>query len=917
MENSLSIKNKIKVFISSRCGEGYERYNEVRKELKKLIESSQIADVYLFEEEGSSTLTAQKHYLYAIDESDVCIFLIDNSDGVTPAIVKEINRAKSHPKKSLFLFCNEKEKEPTQIQKELIGANGSKYYVVKNFQDFIKHGYQDLMNDITMVYRYYCRNVLVDKELETDKNNNVKVTSIFSDSITKQNLRGIDKSKSYISNLIYPMNYEIKESTELDDYLEQFLRVLYGEKGIKEFNVGLYMSKLEEDQDKDLNQIVKLRWKAIQSYWLDDLDNVIKYLNDSLNLSKEKSMPDWFIQDILIDLRNAQSKKAELENKIALETQAQKELNSMSQVLFYPVIDRAEKHFYEEINKEYKRYKPRSIYAVNFGNNLSIYAEELVKIYVTACYYGSLTHILLLKNRMRDVAFHLCEEYDNWEFRVLLIKFSIITDNSKKIAEYITYFNNILGKMNSKDAMEIFEFTNVLPIKEERLKSKLEVIKHLGYFFSDTDYKTILDELIKEVYDWIEQEDRVVSLGDLIISTIQQNRFRIDSNTIIKLCLKILNKEMYRFYDNVFGLLETLDLSNVLDENLELLKKAIVKAVLDQEVRNGSRNLINVIINITKQVEKYREEFNQIVEKNLSESYKQLYNLETTNTNNTFFIKKYIQEIKKKINTQGKNGIYSVGAYDYYLIIKNIFDSNPDIIEFNQVNDVIEVCVESLLANNITYSEKVSAIQLIIYIKLKFNNNNISYEDVYKKLVDNIEKLIDVHEDMFQKHSQLTLKFNLLMFQMIIKKMDIVGLIDMLSEINNDEEFEQVQCLKAIINAINNEYFNELDYDVQNVLLQFVLSLKKHSNQDIRYLVIRLLLKMITPKNKKTILTQLSKFMDYDNVYIKNLIINNFDTLGEFDKDITKLMLQKASVDNHFIVRDNSKKYIERNSVQI
>ncbi|MGY0694091.1 hypothetical protein ACW2QC_15135 [Virgibacillus sp. FSP13] len=918
MGDYLSITNKIKVFISSRCGDDFERYNKVRRELKRLIESSQIADVYLFEEEGASTQTAQQDYLYAIDDSDLCLFLIDNYDDVTPAIVKEISRAKSHPKKSIFLFCDENEEKPTQIQNELKGATGSKYYVVNNFQEFIKHGYEDLMNDITKIYRHYCRNRLVDIEFENDKNENVEVaTSVFSDSISKQNFRGIDKSKFYIGNLIYPLNIEIEDSTEIDDYVEQFLRVLWGEKGIKEFNVGLFLEKLGENQDKELNEIVKLRWQAIQSYWLDDLNMVNKYLNDAFRLSNKKSMPDWFIQDILIDLRNVERKRGQLENKIVFETNAQKEINKMSQELFYPVIDRSDKQFYEEINKEYRRYKSTSIYSVRYGNNLTIYTEQLAKIFVTACYYGSLTHILLLRNRIRDVAFHLCEEYDDWEFRVLLIKLSMVTDDSKKIKEYITIYNNILGKMNSKDVMEIYDFTNSLPIKLERLKSKLEVIKHLGYFFSDTDYKLIFDELSKEIVGWIEQENRAVMLGDLIISTIQENRFRIDSNLIVDICIKIIDKKMYRFYDKVFGLLEVLDFSNVIDRNLELLKKSLIESALDQEVRNNSNNLIKAIINLTQQVNEYKREFNPIVKENMTESDNQLYLLETTDTIDTFYVLKYIEEIRNNINTQGKKGIYSFGAYNPYVIIKNIFKLNPDIVEFNQANDVITVCKESILANNISYSEKTSAIQLIIYIKLKFNKININYGDLYNQLVNNEELMFDSTEELFQKHSQLTLKLNFIMFQMVLNKMDIVELIDILAEVNNEEEFELVQCLKAIINAINNEFFIELDNGVQNVLLQFVFSLKNHSNQDIRYLAARLLLNMITLHNKKVILTQLSKSMDYDNVYIKNLIINNFDNLWELDKDITKLMLQKASVDNHFLVKKKAKEFFEKNSVQI
>ncbi len=51
---------KIRVFISSICG--VEKYDEVRIELKNAIEATKLADVYIFEEKGASTLPAGSHY---------------------------------------------------------------------------------------------------------------------------------------------------------------------------------------------------------------------------------------------------------------------------------------------------------------------------------------------------------------------------------------------------------------------------------------------------------------------------------------------------------------------------------------------------------------------------------------------------------------------------------------------------------------------------------------------------------------------------------------------------------------------------------------------------------------------------------------------------------------------------------------
>lgn len=79
---------KIKVFISSKCDVAGvpPKYNPIRAELKRIIEQTGLADVYTFESEGASTLSAGNHYSLALEDSDVCIFLIDNAAGISPGI---------------------------------------------------------------------------------------------------------------------------------------------------------------------------------------------------------------------------------------------------------------------------------------------------------------------------------------------------------------------------------------------------------------------------------------------------------------------------------------------------------------------------------------------------------------------------------------------------------------------------------------------------------------------------------------------------------------------------------------------------------------------------------------------------------------------------------------------------------------
>ena len=98
----VKLSRKIKVFISSICG--VEKYDNVRANLKKAIEDTQIADVYTFESEGASSLPAGSHYRLALEDSDICIFLIDNADGVTPGVQNEIDTVKKNSINSIFVM---------------------------------------------------------------------------------------------------------------------------------------------------------------------------------------------------------------------------------------------------------------------------------------------------------------------------------------------------------------------------------------------------------------------------------------------------------------------------------------------------------------------------------------------------------------------------------------------------------------------------------------------------------------------------------------------------------------------------------------------------------------------------------------------------------------------------------------------
>lgn len=277
----ISPGQKIKVFISSICG--VEKYDKVRAELKSAIEATQLADAYTFESKGASTLTAGDHYTFALEESDICIFLIDNADGIRPRVQGEIDTVKKYNIKALYYFCDENQKEKTALEQSLMGAHLAKSKTVHSFSELSKDGAQALIEDIIAIYHYYCKGRIIVRPDERDEVQEVEIAGAEKyqlPTIPKATLKNVDKCRDYILKFVLgysrsKFSGEKEKSSEIDEWGLEFLQVLLEGKSIKRFNTAMYMETLKGRQEKEHYQIVCIRWQAIQAYFSGDIEKCV------------------------------------------------------------------------------------------------------------------------------------------------------------------------------------------------------------------------------------------------------------------------------------------------------------------------------------------------------------------------------------------------------------------------------------------------------------------------------------------------------------------------------------------------------------------------------------------------------------------------------------------------------------------
>lgn len=912
MEEKIEFDEKIRVFISSRCGE--EKYDNVRMQLKSLIENTGFAKVYLFESRRASTLSAQQDYLYGLDDSDVCLFLIDNADGVPEGVLKEYQRAKAHPKKSLFIFCNENKEESTHIQKEITGAGGAKYYITESFDEFVDIGYQSLINDIGEIYISYCKGRLIDPEFIAATGSIEEIDTVASESLDKQIFKNIDNTKKLISNEIFTRpDSKVEKTCNLDVYSSEFLKVLFNKKNIKEYNTNLLLSSLKEMQSENLHKVVVERWNAIQSYYLDDIEKAIEYENIALHLAHELQLPNWIVQDILIDLRNLYSFEAHSKNQYLLDNAAQKELDSEKSALFYPLIDRYERSLYEEIIKQSKKSSMRSPYSVTFGNSINLYGDYISNIYIMSVFNGSLTQLLRTIDRIKDIAFHLCHQYSDWEFRVLLLRMALTKGNKKEIEGITDLFNDVYGKMNGKDAKDIYEFVKGNPIKYQRNIAQLLAFQHLGYYFDDDFYTEVWQEISSIINCWIDSEDKLVALGDYIFDAIVENMLRLDVNNVVNsILIKVFDYEIKRFYDKALEALSKLDFSMISDENVIRVISILTELIKDDSIRENLHKLGNAVISLRKQTPDLCSALDDAVMEMMPVFFENRYSLETrkgTQAESKAHIGKFIDQINDRNDTQGKNGRYSGYMDNPYKTIENIIIADNVELERGMVSKIIQSSVDTLYAENQTFGAKVYAINLITFLRLVSDNTTFDYENLMDKLIKDEEYIFRGAENMFlDKTSKATMYFNFSMMKLVFNKIDVEEVLSLLSSYTDLEIFEKLEALKTIISIFENGKSELVDDKVLVLILQFTLGSTNDSNHDVRYYATKALLHFLSSNNKEPIMKKLLSIMDYDSVYIKSQIMNYSEKLKGLDEESFAFIKEKALVDNHFVIRKRALK---------
>ncbi|WP_296126653.1 hypothetical protein [uncultured Anaerococcus sp.] len=916
MNYNIKFEDKIKVFISSKCGD--EKYDTIRNELKLLLEETGFISAYVFEGTMASSMTARDSYLNKLNDSDVCLFLISNEEDVPEGVVTEYRRSLILSKKSIFIFCNDDNKKITRLQQEIRDNNGPKYKTINEFDKLKETVYESLIIEIIEIYANYCRGHLVSTNFYDINNNGIDNFNDndfeSADEIDKSLYSSINVTKNKLCELI-GLESDIPEdrTNKFDILSSQFLDVLFYNDSIYRFDKPHLLFEIGKNQSEKYSEVTESRWNAIVNYFKGDIDKAIIDMNKAYDIAKNNKLPNWYLQDITIDLRNLRNFDNEINNKIVISNEEQKKILSNKKPLYYPLNDRNEKNLYKEIIKETINEASKSPSTVRYGNNISKYIMYISNYYITAIYYGSLSHLISIIDMMKLMVYQLCDEYDDWNFRKFLIKTTLISERPKEIKKVYNLFNDIYGKMDSTTAREIYKSIENYPIVHRRNIRKFLCFQYLGCYFNDDFFTEVWEELHAYILTWISDKNRVINLGYYFFDAIEYNIKRICGEEIVNIIILFIDNDLSRFYRNIVSLLGDVDIQSINIKTIVKLLDKIIKIINLDGISINYDNLAELFSNINKCFSdniKINTKVDLIVNEYFPEITKMIYKVLETNNQDVIleFINKNIQIIHERNKSQGVDGKYSMSGYDPYTNIRNIIDVKKIEIENDIKYEIIDACVETLLAENQLIYEKCGALDLIISIL----NNSEEYKENknIKYMLENEETILNVRDSNFiGMQSQFTLNFKFSILKLVLDKLEIDDLILLLATYTDVDDFDKIESLRTIFNICKYGYISNAKDDIKAAILQFVLQKSYDSNLSVRYRSVEAMLYMLRVYNKKSIISRINKMMNFDSAHIKFLILKNLESIKSIDVEAYEFIKSKAESDDHFIIR-NYKNYL-------
>lgn len=912
----INVPNKVKVFISSKCDNaediknGKNKYGIVRKALKLLLEETGLCIVYAFEEGTASSFNVVNSYMDPLADADLVIVIVDNEDGITNATMTEIGRVKAMNKKCIYIFCDERKKDITELQVELQSSvTNPRFAVVHEFSDIAKETYSAVINDVMNIYLSYCRGRLnFGEERKTDSANdlesNMSIEVADTTDVTKEFISGFSYSKYIVKKEADMALGTISASEEYDENCAKLLQVILGiEKNLPEF--GKIKSNIKALFKGNIQKLVLLRYEAVECYFSGKVSECIEKLTECIEFCDTcKNIPKWMKNDVAIDLRNMQLEIDLEKDVICFNSAGQQILDEDKEPLYYPVLDRIISDYRESIVNYQLRSYMQSPYTANLGG-IDYVIDKACDSFVVAYCYGSITQMLMLKNRLYEYLSVVSFEIRNHKTFLFCVKLLILTGDDKKLKQFLNVYGENTNNINYQDVLYLLENIDVLPTQARRMFARQQVMKYFGYYYSDEIFDKELYEIISGVkYNIIEKYSTSLIVKPTL-EIFEENSYRVANEVVLDFIYFIFDNGCGRYYDDAFKVLKSFKAENLSEDDQVKYQKFLIDQICDKNIREQCNSLLSAAQTLRQRQTIDHDLLDECISNECPDFYKNEYLLNTTEHDEIRgwkYIKKYVDVINKDNDTQGKNGTYSGKAYNPYRTIANIICADNLLLKSSQIKSILNSLQGTLVSSTQTIEAKTDALELMSVIQLLHPNNR-----QIKKKVNELklewDKVIDA-KDLFlvRGYSKANIELNFSLLKCCIGNLEEMKLGLMLLDIQRSEIPEQITSLRTLEILIELGLLNRTSFEEENAIFQFVLSMSYSDNVDVRFYAMSLLVKMVNGNHRSLCLNRLVEIMDNEAYKGKVGLLYRLKKANLDDVKV-KYIFDKGKSDSHYWVR--------------
>lgn len=905
--------NKVKIFISSKCdGKDLDdlKYGVMRKSLALLLEETGLCEVFVFEEGTATSRSLDHSYMDPLADYDLVIIIVDNQDDISQATMREINRAKALNKKCIYIFCDQRKREMTELQVQIQTQKiPPRYVVVHEFSDIPKAAYKAAIEDIANIYISYCKGrveYIQDKDDGDDLNNEGIISSMnVVNNVSKEFMKGFQYTKYVVQNEAGLGWGGQPEKTKKDENCANLFGQIIGCVSTGQPDFEMIKRDIGELHTGAIQDLVPMRYDAVTAYFDGDLQTCLKKLEKCIELcNKNKDIPKWLMNDVAIDLRNIQIELNREADIIRTDMQGQNILNQDNEPLYYPVIDRITSDYYADIVNHVFNNLVKPSNTINLGG-VDYAIEKVCNVFLVAYFYGSITHMVMIRKKLYEYLMTVSLETRGHKTFLFTVKQLLMAHDEKNLRKFLYAYGENTNNFNELDIKYLLVGIEKQPLYVESLLARIYLLKYFGYYYSDEQFEEEEGFLVEKIKECIKNKYALSILIKPMFEAMSENKYRFSSLKCLGVTYCLFKFEKRIYYDEAFRCLCNLQYDNLNAEEQSHLQNFLIDLLQDEDVRKSCNHIFDAAQTMRQSERIPHDKLDIAVKESNFQFYEDTYRLNTGEHDNDDywkFTKKFVDMIESDTENNGKNGVYPYRTCNPYNVIENIVIFGSVRYNSVQMKIIIASIRNALFAPNQTIEAKTDAMELLCILQGAHPKNR-QINTLRKEILVRWNEVVEAERLFYEKgysRENLALNFNLL--QIFLGDINEMELIRNIVQIQNSEINSMKVALKAMERVLNYNFLTIENKTEGRCLVQYAVSSSYHENYEIRFWAMAVLTRLLNGSYRQLCLERLVEMIDEEPYQNKVGMLSRLEKEDMKDQKI-KYIFDKGKSDAHYWVR--------------